>query len=185
MSKTAFATLLLCRLFFGMPVGAQPQTTRKFLHEPTVIQGYPCAKGIAWFFADGHLQKCTVTRDIRFGEVAIPAGSWITLTEDGKPYFVQMPHNAPVLNLMCEGGGWLGTGEASTVSFFPNGKLKTCFLARDQLVQGVPCSHGGLFSAFSNRNYVVLFYESGKLRQCLLAADYGDQHKGELFKQRR
>jgi hypothetical protein len=162
---------------------AQPQPARKSLDKPTTIQGYPCARGIAWFFPGGQLEKCTVTRDVPFGEITVPAGSYITLTEDGKPNFVQMPHDAPVLGMQCQGGGWLGTGEASVVAFYPSGKLKVCYLARDQLVQGVPCDHGGFFATLSGPDPGVLFYESGKLRQCRLTADYGGHHKGELIKQ--
>ncbi|MGB8845279.1 MAG: hypothetical protein WCC73_06345, partial [Terracidiphilus sp.] len=146
-------------------------------------QSIPCAKGDAWFFSDGQLQKCTVTREMPFGEITIPAGSWITLTEDGKPHFVQMNHDAPVLSLKCQGGSPLGPSEGPVVALYPSGKLKACFLAGDQTVQGVPCSHGGFFSTVSGPDPGVYFYESGKLRQCRLAADFGGNRKRELFKQ--
>jgi hypothetical protein len=118
-----------------------------------------------------------------FGEITIPAGSWITLAEDGKPKFVQMSHDAPVLGLRCQGGGPLGPGEGSVVALYPSGKLKECFLAGDQTVQGVPCSHGGLVSTTLGRDPGVYFSENGKLRQCRLAADFNGQRKGELFQQ--
>ncbi|MGD0347220.1 MAG: hypothetical protein ABSA85_10715 [Terracidiphilus sp.] len=182
--RTTFGFAILFFLSLCVASSAtQPQTTRKTLHQPTLIQGIPCAKDYTWFFASGQLEKCTVTREMPFGEITIPAGSWITLTKDGKPNIVQMPHDAPVLGLECQGGGLLGTGEGPVVALYPSGKLKVCFLASDQAVQGVPCSHGGFFSTLSGPDPGVYLYESGKLRQCRLTADFGGKRKSELFKQ--
>jgi len=181
-TTTGFAILFFLSLC-AVSTAAQPQTTRKTLDQPAVIQGIPCDKGYAWFFSGGQLQKCTVTREMPFGEITIPAGSWITLTEDGKPAFVQMPHDASMLGLKCQGGGPLGPSEGSVIALYPSGKLKACFLAGDQTVQGDPCSQGGFFSTVSGPDPGVYFYESGKLRQCRLTADFRGQRKGELFKQ--
>ena len=183
MRKTIVFAALFCALLVTGWMHAQPQTTRKSLPQPTIVEGIPCDRGYAWFFPSGHLEKCTVTREIPFGEITIPAGSWITLAEDGKPHFVQMSHDAPVLGMQCQGGGALGPSEGPVVALYPSGKLKVCFLANDQLVQGVPCSHGGFFSSLSGPDPGVDFYESGKLRQCRLTADFGGKHKGELFNQ--
>jgi hypothetical protein len=181
--RTIFGFAILFSLSLCVVSSAtQPQTARKTLDQPATIQGIPCAKGDAWFFSGGQLQKCTVTREMPFGEITIPAGSWITLTEDGKPHFVQMSHDAPVLGLKCQGGSPLGPSEGPVVALYPSGKLKACFLAGDQTVQGVSCSHGGFFSTVSGPDPGVYFYESGKLRQCRLATDFGGNRKGELFK---
>lgn len=64
---------------------AQPQTNRRFLNQATDIQGYPCAKGYAWFYTDGHLYRCFVLREIPFGEAIIPSGSEIALTPEVRP----------------------------------------------------------------------------------------------------
>jgi len=161
--------------------GEPPQTTRKTLDQPTEIQGYPCAKGYAWFFDDGRLSRCTVTREIAFGEARIPAGSYIALHPDGTLDFVQMSHDAPILGMTCSGGGLLGTGEGSMVAFYPSGKLKQCYLAGDQTVQGVPCMSGGFFG--DGRGGGAKFHENGKLASCKLTKDFGTQHKGDRFMQ--
>jgi hypothetical protein len=175
--------LLLCGLSLSARAGTRPHVTRKMLTQPTEIQGYPCAKGIAWFFDDGRLSRCTVTREVAFGEARIPAGSYIALHPDGTPELVQMPHDAPILGLKCQGGSWLGSGEGSVVAFYPSGKLKVCYLAGDQPVQGVPCAHGGFWASLSGVDPGVLFNESGKLRGCRLARDFGGQRKGERYAQ--
>jgi hypothetical protein len=154
------------------------------LHNPTEIQGYPCARGYAWFFDDGRLNRCTVTREIPFGEARIPAGTYIALNPDGSPSFIQMSHDAPILGMTCQGGSWLGPGEGSMVAFYPSGKLKLCYLAHEQTVQGVPCARGGIIASLRGVDPGVLFDESGKLRACKLAKDFGTQHKGERFVQK-
>lgn len=177
--------LLLCGLSLPAQASAPPAVTRKTLDQPTEIQGYPCAKGYAWFFDDGRLYRCTVTREIAFGEARVPAGTYIALHPDGTPDFIQMSHDAQILGMKCQGGSWLGSGEGSMVAFYPSGKLKLCFLAGDQQVQGVPCAHGGFWATLNGVDPGVLFDESGKLRACRLAKDYGAQHKGERFAQAR
>jgi hypothetical protein len=169
----------------GLPSSSAAQAPkeayRQTLAQPTEIQGYPCAKGYGWFYPDGKLQKCTVTRDIPFGEITIPAGSWITLAQDGKPRGVQMPHDAPVLGLTCQGGSFLGPSEGSVVALYPNGKLHVCYLAHDQPVQGVPCGHGGFWASLKGPDPGVLFTPDGRLKQCRLSADYQGRGRGELF----
>jgi hypothetical protein len=180
---TSFPFFVL--LWFGICnlawAGDPPHVSRKTLDQPTEIQGYPCAKGIAWFFDDGHLNRCTVTRETAFGEARIPAGSYIALNPDGTPDFVQMSHDAPILSMTCMGGSLLGAGEGAVVAFYPSGKLKQCYLAGDQDVQGVPCMNGGILG--DGREGGAIFYENGKLKSCKLTKDYGTQRKGERFVQ--
>jgi hypothetical protein len=192
MRKNLLFTLGLCSLscaglfWVGCAVSQtvpRPEVHRNTLKSPAEIQGYPCAKGYAWFYADGRLNRCTVTREIPFGEARIPAGSYIALNPDGTPDLVQMSHDAPVLGLTCQGGSWLGPGEGSVVAFYPSGKLKLCFLAHEQIVQGVPCAKGGFIATNTGVDPGVSFHESGKLSACKLSRDFGAQHKGDRFVQ--
>ena len=59
--------------------------------------------------------------------------------------------------------------EGIMTSFFPSGKLKECFLAADQEIQGVPCVHGGFFSELFGGDASTKFYENGGLRACRLS----------------
>jgi hypothetical protein len=182
LSFLVLLVLLVCGLSSSAWAGASPHTTRKTLDQSTEIQGYPCAKGYAWFFDDGRLSRCTVTREIPFGGARIPAGSYIALNADGTVNFVQMSHDAPIQDISCMGGGLLGPGEGAMVAFYPSGKLKQCFLAGDQTVQGVPCMSGGFFG--DGRGGGAVFHENGKLASCKLTKDFGTQHKGERFVQK-
>ena len=181
MRKSLLFILLSCGLAYSGWAGPRPEVHRQTLHAPTEIQGYPCAKGYAWFFADGRLNRCVVTREMPFGEARIPAGSYIGLHPDGTPEIVQMSHDAPILNMTCMGGSWLGPGEGAMVAFYPSGKLKQCYLAGDQTVQGVPCMSGGFFA--DGRGGGAMFHENGKLQSCKLTKDYGTWRKGDRFHQ--
>ena len=67
------------------------------------------------------------------------------------------------------------------VGFYPSGKLKECYLAGDQTVQGVPCMNGGIFG--DGLCLGAVFHETGKLKSCKLTRDFGTWHKGDRFTQ--
>lgn len=179
MSKIVWLFILFCGFVPAASSQSTTNSTRKTLNQPTEIQGYPCAKGYAWFFAGGKLEHCTVSRAISFGEATIPAGSWITLTADGKPRIAQMSHDTKVAGVTCMGGGVLGPAEGAMTAFYPSGKLKRCYLAGDQTVQGVPCMSGGFFA--DGRGGGAIFDEEGTLQSCKLTRGYGTQQKGERY----
>ena len=182
MKKTIIFTVLLCSLLCAASAASQSQTVRKKLDRPTEIQGYPCAKGFAWFYADGKLNRCTISRQIDFGEAKIPIGSIIALRPDAKPDFVQLSDDTQIAGIICRGGSWQGPAGGSTTAFYPSGKLKQCFLAGGQEVQGVPCMNGGLIG--DGRGHAAQFSEDGKLQSCKLTKDFRGWRRGELFQPR-
>src|SRR5258708_7412819 len=105
--------ILLTGLLCAACASNRVQNQRRPLDQATTIQGYPCAKGYAWFYADDRLNRCTITRDMAFGEIWIPAGSIIQLQPDGSPQLALMSHDAPVPGMRCAGGGLLGPAEGS------------------------------------------------------------------------
>ncbi len=148
--------------------GAQPpRLERRTLDKPADIQGYPCAPGYAWFYEDGGLEQCQVTREAAFGEARVTAGSWITLTPDGKPEFVFLRDDTRIGAAVCVGSA-MGR-EGSSTAFYPSGRLKGCFLPEDQEIQGAPCVHAGFFSQLFSGSAEVQFYENGDLRSCRLS----------------
>jgi hypothetical protein len=179
-----FAILLaisLFSLFATASAQSKSQTYRKKLDHLAQMQGYSCAAGYAWFFADGRLNRCSLQKETAIGALTIPVGSIVILSENGKPEFVFLSHDAFVGEAKCMGGGLLGAGEGASTAFYPSGKLEECFLAGDQTVQGVPCANGGIFGGGMGSG--ALFYESGKLKSCKLTKDLGRLHKGDRFVQ--
>jgi hypothetical protein len=172
---TCFGWAYLC--------AATPDSYRKTLDKPTVIQGYSCAKGYAWFYSDGKLENCAVSQDTQFGEALLPRGSIVHLKPDGRPDYAMMQHDSEVAGVKCSGGNWLlGPSEGAVTVFYPSGKLKLCFLPGDAVVQGVPCARGTFWTAIAGHDEPVEFYEDGRLRSCGLAEDFGGQKKNTIWK---
>ena len=180
--------VLLVGVGYGVAQTAQPRpaTHRTKLKQDTVIQGYPCAKGYTWFYADGKLRDCTVSQETQYGEALIPRGSLIYLKPDGTLSEVNLAHDTRIHSVLCKGGGFLGPAEGAETDFYPSGKLEQCWLAGDQSVQGVPCMTAGFIGLFGDgarRGGGAKFYESGKLESCTLGKDYGGKRRREHFQQ--
>jgi len=170
---------------FGQ-ASSTPPGRRQVLKQETTIQGFPCAKGYAWVYPDGHLSSCTLAEESTFGDAHPPAESWIRLTPDGKPLYLGLSFDSQIGEYMCEGGGALGASGTPTTVFYPSGRLKLCWLAGDQTVQGVPCmGAGGFLGAVFRHKHVpsVDFYPDGKLHSCTLSKNFGGQDRAELFTQ--
>jgi hypothetical protein len=179
-------TLLSLSVLIGaslLSAAAPLETQRKHLDQPTVLQGYPCARGYAWFFPDGRLNRCTVSREIDFGEARLPEGSIIELLPNGCLRYVMMKHDTVISNVRCSGGGPLGPAEGSITLLYPSGRLKLCYLVGDQVVQGVPCASGGFWKATVGHDQAVEFYENGRLKSCRLSQDFANQKRGDGFLQ--
>ncbi|MDR3746375.1 MAG: hypothetical protein P4K80_09625 [Acidobacteriaceae bacterium] len=172
---------LICFLLVLISAGwaQRPATHRTTLRQDTVIQGYPCAKGYAWFYADGRLERCSVSRETTFGEAKIPVQSIIVLLPEGGPKYAMLNRDTVIAGSTCRGGGLLGPSEGAMTAFYLSGKLKQCWLAGDQIVQGVPCRSGGLFGDALGEG--VKFYESGRLNSCKLSQEFASQHRGDRF----
>jgi hypothetical protein len=171
--KAAVPILLV---LFSLPLWSAepPRTIRRPLAAATKIQEYPCDRGYAWFYSDGRLSRCTLSREASFGEALLPSGSIIHLTEQGRPQFAFLSHNAVLGGYEVMGGSWLGTGEGNITAFYPSGKLKSAYLVRDQWVQGVPCRGGqwGILTDPQHGGNAVQFYENGKLKGCKVSVDF-------------
>ena len=180
--------MLLVGVGYGVAQTAQPRpaTHRTKLKQATEIQGYPCDKGYQWFYADGKLRDCTVSQETQYGEALIPRGSIINLNPNGSLWGVQLAHSTRIHDVLCDGGGILGPAEGASAAFYPSRKLERCWLAGDQVVQGVPCMTAGFIGLFGDgarRDGGAKFYESGKLESCTLAKDFGGKRRGEHFQQ--
>lgn len=172
--------LLILGLLLTARIASQSPTTRQALAQDTVIQGYPCAKGYAWFYPSGHLNRCAVSSQTAFGEARIPAGSIIQLRPDGTTQYVMLAHNTRVAGYDARGGSFLGPSEGDITAFYPSGQLRSVYLVGNQTIQGVPC-RGGQWAIFTdpvNGGDAVEFYKNGTLRSCKLTRDYGGGKSG-------
>ena len=150
----------------ALALSATNGPVRRQLKSAEEFGGYSCAAGYAWFFADGRLSSCTVSRETAFGEISVPTGSEIFLTAEGHPRFVFLGHDVRLNGRLCRGGK-----RAYSTAFYPEGKLKTVWLAEDSVVDGVPCMRAGFVADVFGGGGETDFHENGRLKGCKLSRD--------------
>ena len=114
----------------------------------------------------------------KFGEITAPRKSWIHLTRNGAAQFIFLAHDAQIDGYACRGGG-----HDYSTALYPDGKLKTCWLAADSMVNGIPCMRAGFVADVFGGGVETDFHENGHLKGCKLSRDatIGDRtfHRGD------
>jgi hypothetical protein len=166
--------LLLCLLFVAtvsVCAGSEPNAIPTKLAHDTTLQGFSCARGPAWFYPDGALNQCTLSKSAEIGDLRIPRGSIVELWPDGGARYVMLPHAVVLAGYRLRGGTRLALAHGATTAFYQTGALHSFYLNGNQSIQGVPCS-GGAWNTFSDptgsENRVDL-YQDGKLESCRLS----------------
>ena len=152
-----------------------PKVVRSKPATPVEIDGVPCAAGYVFRFeATGHLSQCALDRDAVVRNAELKKGSTVALDPDGSIRYVFLPGTTMVGEHSCrgQGHGWM-------THFHPNGQLRLCWLSRDEVIQGVPCSRATFLGEFFGRKYATTeFHHSGALASCLVStsAAVGGRH---------
>ncbi len=158
------------------------------LGRPKEIQGIPC-QGLVKFQKNGHIERCRLSRDHMFSANILPAGTLVSFSKDGRLKVCWLARDAVISgqlfqkdtavyftpesainfcflprDTMIQGHLCKGRGHDYMTAFYTDGTLKTAWLARDEEIQGVPCS-ACVF--MSNRG--TDFHEDGTLQSCYLA----------------
>ena len=170
--------IVLTMLAAAVAAGAQdakPKIVRSKPAQPVEIDGVPCAAGYVFREeSTGRLHQCRLDRDAVVRNADLKKGTTVALNPDGSIRYVFLPGTTMVGEHSCRGGGhdWM-------TRFHPNGELRLCWLSRDEVVQGVPCSRATFWGEFFGRKYATTeFYDNGALSSCVAstAADIRSQH---------
>ena len=144
-----------------------PKVVRSKPAAPVELDGVPCAAGYVFEFeATGRLSQCTLDRDAVVHHADLRKGSTVALNPDGTIRHVFLPGTTMVGEHSCrgQGHGWM-------THFHPNGQLRSCWLSRDEVIQGVPCSRATFLGEFFGRRYATTeFHEDGALASCLASS---------------
>lgn len=176
--------LLLCLLLAAAVSAAsasEPNAVRdKVLHN-TTIQGFPCARGAAWFYPDGSLNQCTLAQPAALGDLRVPRGSVVELWPNGEAHYLTLPRATVLAGYRVRGADRLSLSRGATTAFYRTGELHSLYLTGNQAVHGIPC-HGGAWNTFTdpagNQN-VVEFYPDGSLESCQLSRDFSGFRTGQ------
>lgn len=142
------------------------------LSEDVDVRGRPCKRGWLKLHPNGVPSSFTAACELEFGKLKVPADTWVMQDENGLVVACALPRDMEIQGVLCR-----GTGGAKGVQLevYPSGALKRAFLAKDAVIQGVPCASGVVSG-------IVEFYEDGRLKSCKLndAYSYGgvDYKKG-------
>lgn len=154
---------------------AKPKIVRSKPAGPLEIDGVPCAAGYVFREeGSGRLHQCRIDRDAVVRNAGLKKGTTVALNPDGSIRYVFLPGTTMVGEHSCRGGGhdWM-------THFHPNGELRLCWLSRNEVVQGVPCSGATFWGEFFGRKYATTeFHDNGALASCVAstATDVGGQH---------
>lgn len=179
--------LPLC-LFFAVVVSvcgaSEPNAIHNKLRRDAEIQGIPCFRGDAWFYPNGALNQCVLSRPAALGDILAPRRSIVELWPNGAPHFVALRRNTVVNGVRVMGSSRTRSSSAVVTTFYPSGKLRSVYLPGDQAVQGVPCHGGGSWISIAGPNREgnsVEFFDDGTLHSCRLAHAYGGYNSGQRF----
>ncbi|MFH1688006.1 MAG: hypothetical protein ABIE70_10880 [bacterium] len=132
------------------------------------IQGVACIGRIE-YFTDGTLESCVLGRqDTLFGQI-LPESTTVTFRPDSTLRWCFLPHDIEIEGHLCR-----GEGHGFTTGFHPNGRLQLAWLARDEVIQGVPCARFvfAWLRPFVGGGEGTYFHDNGRLASGYLAKDH-------------
>lgn len=144
----------------------EPVTSRTAAAPPgevVDIQGISCT-GSVEYYQNGKLKSCTLGREDTLSGQPLPPGTVVTLKPDGSLDWCFLQENTMIQGHLCR-----GSGHDFMTGFHPNGKLKTAWLAEDEVIQGIPCAKYRFMSGLFGGGERTLFDETGRLRYCRLS----------------
>ena len=159
-------------LLLALPLTAAAQEPiRRRLDTPQTSGGVSCGttgRAYAEFHPDGTLRSCPLARDTTVEGNAFRAGTWITLDEGGLLRSAWLSVDTPLSGHLCRGTGYKGFA----VTFHDDGSLATCYLARDTVIDGIPCIHGSFWTEIrGGTKSAARFHPDGSLSGCQLSRD--------------
>ena len=162
----------LAMIFGGRNEPVTSRTAAAPEGEVVEIQGISCA-GSVEYYQDGKLTSCTLGREDTLSGQPFPAGTVVHLTPEGYLDWCFLQQNTMIQGHLCR-----GESHGFMTDFHPNGQLKTAWLARDEIIQGIPCAKFKFLSAVmgwledSGKDGSTKFHENGLLRYCALSENF-------------
>lgn len=148
--------------------GRQQPVTRQAASGPagevTEIQGIPCT-GRVTYDTSGRILSCTLGRDDTLSGQPLRAGTVIQLHPDGTLDWCFLQEDTMIDGHLC-----LGSGHNYMTAFHRNGRLKTAWLAHDEVIDGIPCAKFRFLSSWFGGGDRTTFHDNGRLHLCTLSA---------------
>ncbi|MBZ0264021.1 hypothetical protein K8I28_05075 [bacterium] len=141
----------------------EPELIRVKLDQPQVIQGIPCQR-FAWYFKDGSLQSSFLSEPFTLSGHDLPTSTKFHFNLDGTLDFCFLGKDHELDGHLC-----LGRGHGYMTTFHPNGQLHWIWLARDEVIDGIPCRHASFWADAFMGGVSTRFHPNGRLKTCKLS----------------
>ncbi len=138
------------------------------------VQGVSCSGRIE-YYKNGNLEHCSLARDDTLSGQLFAAGTGVHFTEEGIFEWCFLRKTTEIQGYLCR-----GEGHGFMTRFYPNGQIRTAWLAEDQIIQGTPCAKFRFLAALIGwaqggvgyKNGSTGFHENGMLRYCELSENF-------------
>ena len=157
---TLIAILIMAGISCETHNGGSRKTDESFA-QPTDVQGVSCRYVV--YYDDGKMKSCVLARVDPLSGQSVPEGTIVFFSLEGVMESCFLQQDTEIQGHLCK-----GHSDNWQTSFYPSGKLKIAWLAKDQIIQGVPCLAA---SIWNGRGAGTYFHENGNLASCKLARD--------------
>jgi hypothetical protein len=91
----------------------------------------------------------------------------VIFKEDGTFDWCFLQRDTEIQGHLCR-----GQGHGFMTEFHPNGQLKTAWLGRDEVIDGIPCAKFRFLSSLFGGGDRTHFHDDGRLAFCTLSEDF-------------
>ena len=120
------------------------------------------------YYTNGNIEFCFLGKSDTLSGQPLPKGTGVHFTEEGVFDWCFLQQDTEIQGHLCR-----GDGHDFMTSFYPNGQLRTAWLAVNEVIQGIPCAKfrflSAVFAGIHGKTGQTSFYEDGQLRYCELS----------------
>jgi hypothetical protein len=107
------------------------------------------------------LSRCTLAAEAVVGTSRIPARSVVFIGANGGIEKAFLAHDTVIEGHLCQ-----GDADNWETVFHPNGRLRLCWLAQDERIDGVSCRRATIWADVTGGSAGVHLSSDGHLQQC-------------------
>ena len=144
--------------------GSGSKKTDETFVQPTDVQGVSCSYVV--YYDDGKMKSCVLAREDTLSGQSLPLGTIVFFSRDGVMESCFLQRDTEIQGHLCK-----GRSDNWSTAFHPNGELKLAWLAKDEIIQDVPCASVSFWKDAFGSGAGTYFFADGKLRGCKLAQD--------------
>jgi len=129
------------------------------------LAALPCGK--VRVNQQNQLRNCALEADVKFAGAVIPKNSIVFFTSDGVVKKTFLARDTAIAGHVCRGGG-----DAWETGFYPSGRLRLCWLVKEETIDTIPCRRATILADVIGGRVGVWLHETGRLAHCEAATSF-------------